>query len=261
MNSLARMGVGLTCAVLASGLAPADEPAKAEFRTSKLDTLSKDGQFDWGQAEFLDALEGGDGWEVLLASGSAALFRKTKDGPKWEYKAAKIKNSPLATFGTKDTDAYGLILDRMASDGYAPCAVNALGEYTLFKRAKAVKPAKAEFRTILWADVIKSQNAPAERFKEKEFAEALDKQGGEGWEVCACNVNAAVLRKTAAKWEYKTVKVTNSPLAPGIGREKDDEAEAFRLILEALEDKGWRPCAAAGQEILVKRELKKDKKE
>lgn len=163
----------------------------------------------------------------------------------------------------KDVDAFGLILDRMAADGYIPCAINGLGEYTLYKRQKDVKPAKTEFQTILWADVIKSKTAPAERFKDKEFLETLNKNGSEGWEVCVCNINAVVLQKTTAKWEYKTVKVSKSPLTLHFDGGKDDEAAAFTLILEGLEAKGWKPCAYGytGPEILVKRELTKEKKD
>lgn len=264
MYSLARLGVGFMFAILTLGPAHADEPAKAQFQTIRLETLSKDGgQFNWSKAEFLDALKGGDGWEVLLTSDHAALFRKVKDGPKWEYKAVKIKNSPFATTGMKDTDAYALILDRMAADGYTPCAVDGLGLHTLFKRAKDVKPAKAEFTTLMWKDVIKSTNAPADRFKEKEFVETLNKQGGECWDVCVCNIHTVVFQKSAVKWEYKTMKVTKSPLGFNLDMDKDDEAATFKLILEGLEDKGWKPCACggSGQDILLKRELKKDKKD
>lgn len=98
MYSLARLGVGLALAILPPSPTRADEPAKVEFQTIKLEKLSKEGgQFDWSKADFLEALKGGDGWEVLLTSEHAALFRKTKDGPKWEYKSVKIKNSPFAT--------------------------------------------------------------------------------------------------------------------------------------------------------------------
>ncbi|MFM8271262.1 MAG: hypothetical protein ACKODX_02910 [Gemmata sp.] len=251
-------------AALLPAPANADEPAKAQFQTVKLQTLAKTGaQYDWSKTEFIEALKAGDGWEVLATSDSAILLRKGKDGPKWEYKSVKIKNCPLSITGMSDTDAFGVILDRMASDGYMPCAVNGIGEHTLFKRVKDAKPAKTEFQTLLLADVIKAKAAPYERFKEKEFVEALNKQGAEGWEVCVCNYNAVVLQKSPAKWEYKTVKITKSPLTLSlIDMDKDDEAAAFTFILEGLEDKGWRPCAcdSMGREILLKRELKKDNK-
>ncbi|MCI0702029.1 MAG: hypothetical protein L0241_13180 [Planctomycetia bacterium] len=264
MTSLSRLGVGLILSILTLGLAQADEPAKAEFKTTSMEALTKGGEtFDWSDANFLGNLKGEDGWELLLTSNRAALFRKTKDSPKWEYKAVKAKNSPFATLGMKDMDAFALILDRMATDGYRPCAVSELGNYILFKRVKDAKPVKAEFQTLLWSDVIKSKVAPADRFKEKEFVETLNKQGGEGWEVCVCNIHAAVFQKSALKWEHKTVKVTKSPLTSNFDVDKDDEAATFTLILEGLEDKGWKPCACGsyGQEILLKRELKKDKKD
>ena len=212
MKSLAS---GLVLAILLPALTHADEPAKAQFQTVKLQTLAKTGaQYDWSKTEFIEALKGGDGWEVLATSDSAILFRKGKDGPKWEYKSVKIKNSPFSITGMKDTDAFGLILDRMASDGYMPCAASGIGEHTLFKRVKDAKPLKTEYQTLLLADVVKSKAAPAERFKEKEFIEALNKQGGDGWEVAVCNHTAVVLQKGLAKWEYKTVKITKSPADP-----------------------------------------------
>jgi hypothetical protein len=262
MKTFARLGGVLVVAVLTPALAQTDEPAKAQFQVIKLQTLSKTGaQHDWSKPEFTDALMGSEGWEVLLASDAGILLRKTKDGPKWEYKAVKLKNSPFSIVAMKDVDAFTLILDRMATDSYTLCAVNAFGEYTLFKQAKGAKPIKTEHQTLLWHDVLKSQVA-SERFKDKEFIETLNKQGGEGWEVCVCNFNAVVLQKSAAKWEYKTVKVTKSPLSMNVlGMDKDDEAAAFILILEGLEEKGWRPCScnSNGQEILLKRELKKEK--
>jgi hypothetical protein len=262
MKALARMGVGLILAILTPGLAWTDEPPKAQFQTIK---LKIEQAFDLSKPEFMDLLKGDEGWEVLLMSEHAILVRKVKDGPKWEYKAVKVKNSPFAIMGMKDVDAFGLIIDRMAGDGYTPCAVNGLADYTLYKRVKDAKPSKAEFQTLLWQDQLKSKEPPADRFTEKGFIEVLNKQGGEGWEVCVCNINAVVFQKSAAKWEYKTVKVTKSPLTPAfdIGGDKDDEAAAFALILEGLEQKGWTACASSsfGRNILVKRELKKDKKD
>jgi len=129
MYSLGRLGVGLMLAILTTSLARTDEPAKAQFQTTKLETLSNTGKFDWSKTEFLDALNGDEGWEALLTSVHVALFRETEDSPKWEYKAVKIKNSPFASTGTKDTNACALILDRLGSDGYVPCAVSGLGEY------------------------------------------------------------------------------------------------------------------------------------
>lgn len=265
MHALTCLGLGSLLAALTA--ARADEPAKSEYQAAPFEKLSpKGGQFNWGEEAFLTSInkQGGDGWEALLTSDVAFLFRKPNDGPKWEYKSVKVKNSPFSVLGMKDEDAYTIILDRMGSDGFVPCAVNGVGEYTLFKRAKDLKPGKLEFQLVMLADVVKAKTAPAERWREKEFVDALNKYGGEGWDWCVGNVNAVVFRRSPVKWEYKLVRVTKSPLSrnfePG---DKDDEAAAFKLILEGLEAKGWTPCGCGylDREILVKRELKKDTKE
>jgi hypothetical protein len=266
MRSLTRLGIGLLLVAFAANLIRADEPTKAQFQTIKLETLSKGGgQFDWSNEQFLSNVskQGEAGWELLLTSERAALFRKTKDGPKWEYKSVKLKNSPFVVAGMKDTDAYALLLDRLASEGYAPCAVDGLGEYTLLKRAKDSKPAKTELETVLLTDIVKAKVPPASRWSEKEFIDGLNKKGADGWEVLVCNFNACTFRKSSAQWEYKTLKVTKSPLAASIDIDKDDEAATFTLILEGSESKGWKPCSiesALGQELLLKRESPKDKK-
>lgn len=269
MRTFARLAMGLLLAALTGSLVQADEPAKAQFQTVKFEMLSKTaGSNDWSDESFLKSMskQGDDSWELLLTSDHAALFRKAKDGPKWEYKSVRLANGPLTIESSKDTDAYSLILDRMAADGYAPCAVNELGTYTLFKRVKEAKPEKTEFQVFLLADLFKSRVAPASRWGEKEFIDAINKQGGEGWEVCICNFSACVFQKTKAKWEYKLLKVTNSPLKRAIGINSPPDAEeaaTFTLILEGLEAKDWRPSSvggAVGQDILLKRKVHNDKK-
>jgi|GEM_PF-6361767 len=94
----------------------------------------------------MEALKGSDGWEVLATSDYGILLRKFKDGPKWEYKSVKIKNSPFSVSGMKDTDAFDLILHRLAIDGDTLCAINGIAEYTLFKR----KPSGLESRWGCW---------------------------------------------------------------------------------------------------------------
>jgi hypothetical protein len=182
---------------------------------------------------------------MLLSSDAAFLFRKPPEGPKWEYKAVN-KESPL--HGKQDeVEAYTIILDRMADDGYVPCAVlYSPKPCTLFKRAKDVKPVKAEFQLV-------------ENVAGRDRVDALNKHGSEGWEWCVGSYNwstAAVLRKTPAKWEYKLLKVEKSPLT-----QQGNDAAAFTLILEGVEAKGWTPCDFVGIGILLKREIKQDKKD
>jgi hypothetical protein len=265
MKTVTCLSIGLLLTALSG--AHADERAKTEYQTIPLQKLSKTGgEFNWAEEAFLAAInkQGEEGWETLLNSDVSFLFRKLKPGPKWEYKSVKIKNSPFAITGSKDVDAYEIILDRMGADGFVPCAVNTFAEYTLFKRVKDAKPGKPEFKVILLGDVIKTKVAPAERWKEQEFLDVMNKQGSEGWDWCLGNCNAILFQKSPVKWEFKVVKVTKNPLARNLEQfDKDDEAAAFKLILEGLEAKGWTPCGVglSNQEILCKREAKPDVKE
>ena len=185
-----RLSVFVLAVLFTPILAGADDPPKVQFQIIPLTTLSKEsGQYNWSDKTFLEALDktGADGWEFLTNSDHAVLFRKSAQ--KWEYKSVKVKNSPFPTLpsaGGADLDAYALILEWMAADGWTPCATNGLGEYTLFRREKRTddtKPAKAEYQTLIWNKVIKDTGGAAGRWVQKVFLETLNKQGAEGCQL------------------------------------------------------------------------------
>jgi hypothetical protein len=176
----------------------------------------------------------------------------------------EVTNTPFATTGNRDVEAYAILLNRMATDGFAPCAVSQLADYTLFTRTEGAKRDKPDFRIVLLADVLVSKGAPAERWARSEFVEVLNKLGEEEWDWCVGNCNAVVLRKSPVKREFQIVQVTKNPLSRNSDQwDKDDGAEAFRLILEGLEASGWKPCGIdyLNQQFLVKRRIEPDAKD
>src|SRR5438045_4873087 len=100
-------------------------------------------------------------------------------------------------------------------------------------RVNADEPAKPQFQTVSWENLLSKTEDKGPRLgsysiayglhrsKPQTIVEALNSHGAKGWEVCLWSDMAVTLRrsKVPQNWEYKVVRATTSPLAGQKGEE------------------------------------------
>ena len=95
------------------------------------------------------------------------------------------------------------------------------------------------------------------------LSKGMENQAVKQFQECLLAWNAGALPQHGADGDFgrETEEwVRRFQESLGLG-DKDDDAGAFRLVLEGLESKGWVPCGYQFQLLLLRREMKQEKKE